>query len=103
MGRRHDELRRRYAEHRQQQEDNLLRQINTLRRGSLPADYNDDSLSDQLTQFQVTQGLVDDSDREGLSIGQKKMLFDAGMKHANPDEYAEGTGGGLTASPISRE
>lgn len=85
------ELKQRYAAAMNKQQEDLVRQINALRRGDLPADYAEDSLADDITQWQVTQGLVDDSDREGLSIGQKKMLFDAGMKHANPDEYAEGT------------
>lgn len=51
-------------------------------------DYHEGSLSDQIIQEQVRLGLREDN-REGLSIGQKAMLRDAGQQLLNKRQYSD--------------
>ena len=61
-----------------EQRKQLINRIGSLARGSLGSDYAD-TLSDQLIEGQVAMGLREDN-REGLSVGQKNILYEAGDK-----------------------
>ncbi|WP_370035401.1 hypothetical protein [Sinorhizobium fredii] len=62
--------------------------IEGLPRGSLGgADSNPSSLSDQIIDWQERNGLREPSQREGLSPGQKQMLYNAGIESLNKPEW----------------
>ncbi|WP_157783898.1 hypothetical protein [Sinorhizobium fredii] len=70
----------------------MIKMIEGLPRGSLGgADSNPASLSDSITNWQIENGIREPETREGLSIGQKQMLYNAGIEALNKPEYPEGT------------
>ncbi|WVT73748.1 hypothetical protein QM996_01135 [Sinorhizobium chiapasense] len=81
------ELRLRLAQREEDQRQQIIRDIESIRRDQLPIDRDPNSLSDQIIEWQEKAGLRQPSQREGLSIGLKKTLFDRAMEHANPPKY----------------
>ncbi|AUX77823.1 hypothetical protein [Sinorhizobium fredii] len=96
---RDEELRKRYHDHHEAQRQALLQMINSLPKEALPAEYNNASLSDQIEEWQVANGVIAKPERQGLSIGNRKALFDAGMQAISRDEYPEGTVWDLSGVP----
>lgn len=90
--RKDEALKARLADHQAQQRENLITMVNSLPRGAIGGqDYEASSLSDQITNWQVQSGLREPEDRGGLSVGQKNLLFNAGMASMSRGQYAEGT------------